>query len=617
MTLSERAFARATLAQAWQDVLDNDLADGTLSPAGQKFEADAEAKLDDLAAKLACHEWKAGGLSPVEIPKENGDMRKLSIPRLADRIVARAILDKVCPLVDPWLGAGAYAFRPGLGVKEAVREVVSWREFGYLFVVRTDIKDCFPNLPKELALARFMEITQADEWMDRVVTMLAHRRIDGKSKIPPGVPQGCPLSPMLANLVLMDMDEVLLNKGFPVIRYADDLAIMAESKEEAMEALNAAKSAVEELGMELNSEKTAIMDFETGFSFLGEDFNPRYPPLIDRLEEPSRRTLYVAQPGGKVALRKGRIKVFSKNNEELLDAPQSQVARLIVFGSTGISAGVRNWALGNNIDMVLASRKGNYVGTLMSHEDAYRPARLRAQLQFADSEESLKLAQAIVRAKLQKQRVLLQRANRKMHAKETAEAIDGLKYFVERIPESKDRSELMGLEGAGAALYFPCLGALFPQDLAFINRSRRPPRDVTNSALSYLYTVMLGECVNALQAVGLDPGIGVLHSEDEDRPSLALDLMEEFRPFVVDNCVWRAAMLGALKGNHGYEEGGGIYLTKSGRAAVVEAYERRMLQQTSALSGFSGTIRRHLYRQAQRLRSAIMDGEEWSGLSWR
>lgn len=253
-TLSQCAFNRESLERAWKTVLANDLADGELSSAGRRFEADYQTKLDDLATELFNHIWEAGTLTPIEIPKNDG-MRQLHIPTIADRIVARAILDAVNAAVDPLLGAGSFAFRPGLGVNEAVREVAMWRQFGFSCVARTDVKDCFPTLPREIAVDRLFDILQADEWFERVVIMLTHRRIGHKGRVAPGVPQGCPLSPMLANLVLTDVDEALQNAGFPVIRYADDIAIMAESVEEGKEALDVTRKQVEGLGMELNTEK--------------------------------------------------------------------------------------------------------------------------------------------------------------------------------------------------------------------------------------------------------------------------------------------------------------------------------------------------------------------------
>src|SRR5664280_3142719 len=103
---------------------------------------------------------------------------------------------------------------------------------------------------------------------------------------------------------------------------------------------------------------------------------------------------------------------------------------------------------------------------------------------------------------------------------------------------------------------------LLPASLNFRGRTRRPPLDVANAALSYTYAVLLGEAVSALGAAGLDPAVGMLHADDDMRPSLALDLIEEFRPLIVDQIVVAVARRGELRLEHGPSRGG-----RAGRAA--------------------------------------------------
>ena len=261
------------------------------------------------------------------------------------------------------------------------------------------------------------------------------------------------------------------------------------------------------------------------------------------------------------------------------------------------------------------------LGSYVAEGSGLRSDRLRAQIRHSDSAEALGLGRAIVEAKVQKQIVILQRFGRRDHGELVRDAISSMRRVLMLLPDCQTTPEAMGIEGAAAAVYFPVLGALMPEGLKFQHRSRQPPLDVANSALSFLYTVMLGECVTALYAAGLDPGIGVLHTDDERRPSLALDLLEEFRPMVVEQVVVSSARLGALKASHSRVEEGrsGVMLTKGGREALLEAYERRMLTRTrGAIPDFGGTIRRHLYRQAQRLQASISDPSvQWTGMSWR
>lgn len=379
--------------------------------------------------------------------------------------------------------------------------------------------------------------------------------------------------------------------------------------------------------MALGADKTQVMSFDEGFTFLGEDFGPRYPTALTdaRVEEPDRKVVYVAAQGSGVHIAKGRLIVESSDDIELLSVPVSQVGRVVVFGAVGVSAGVRAWAVATDVDVVFASPRGSYQASLVGAGAGARVSRLRRQVVVSapGSPEGLTVAKAIVEAKIAKQVVLLRRLTDPSAAEAVASAVGTMQSCARMLPDCHDQSEVMGLEGAAAAAYFPALGQLMPTDLRFTTRSRQPPRDIANSALSFLYTVLLGECVTALYAAGLDPAFGLLHSDKDRRPSLALDLQEEFRPLVVDQVVAEAARQGRLRAEHARLEGNtrdaGVLLTKAGREVLLDGYERRMLRQTKgALPDFAGTWRRHLYRQAQRLAAAIMDPtQRWTGLSWR
>lgn len=621
--LGQRAFTVDALRDSWRTLWANDQEDGSVSYGVARFAVDPDAGLTTLATQLAGGKYSPKSLTEVQVTM--GDkIRTLHIPPVEDRIVARAMLVAVTPFIDEELGSCAFAYRPGLGVTDAVQEVVRLREEGLVWVLRTDIRDCFPSIPADLALRRFSALIPDEHLAQLMEAFLLRtfRTSSGRYLRVEGLPQGCPLSPMLANLVLVDVDRALLDRGFPTVRYGDDLVVACASADEAWEAARVTSKAVEEMGMELGADKTEVMSFEQGFAFLGDDFGPRYPPHLPdlRVREPEEKVLYVGLQGGRVRIAQGRLLVESKDDVGVIDVPTTQVGRIVCFGSVGLSAGARSWALANDVDIVLASRSGNYLGTMLSHGRRYRPARLRAQLAMDESAQATAIGRAMVAGKIRKQQVVLQRANRPAQADDVRDVVGQLSELLRMVPDATNSNELMGLEGAAARFYFPCLGALMPEELRFTLRSRQPPMDVPNAALSFLYTILLGECVTALHAAGLDPAIGVLHSDQDNRPSLALDLMEEFRPYIVDQVVLHLARRKTLTADCGRPEPSkGILLTKAGREAVLDGYEVRMLQSTSgALPEFTGTLRRHVYRQAQRLRASIMDhNEPWTGLSWR
>jgi CRISP-associated protein Cas1 len=613
------------LAEAWAGVLASDRADGVLSAGVTRFaEADKD-HLAEISAQLIAGKYEPGVLTLVTLPRPDREARVLHIPTVRDRVVERSILAVVTPLIDPWLGPFSYAYRPGLGVADAAQAIARLRDEGLSWVARTDLHDCFGTLPVSV-LRRMLAVLIEDAGLLNLIERLLSRRAAarGAAAVVKGLAQGSPLSPLWANFVLTGFDTRVTTAGFPLVRYSDDIVALAADRDEAWEAMRVMNEAATELGMKLGADKSAVMSFDEGFSFVGEDFGPRYPPALadHRVEEPVRRVLYLGMQGAHAHLEAGRVIVDSPSDEELLNVPSGSVERIVCFGAIGISAGLRSWALASEVDLVFLSRRGAYLGHAWPAAGGRRIARLRSQLAVADdSVRLLPFARAVVDAKVRKQMILLQRFARRDNHEAVMVAVRQIDQLLAMLPECTTRDEAMGIEGASAREYFGALSQILPESMRFNGRSRQPPEDVINAALSYGYAIILAESVSALCAAGLDPAIGMLHAEQERRPSLALDLMEEFRPLIVDQVVVAAARRGELRPEHGHRVEGdhGVLLTKAGREVLVAGYERRMLQHTrGALPGLSGSLRRHLYRQAQRVAAYIEDREAiWTGLSWR
>lgn len=635
--LAEHAFSERSLGIAWKKVQKRESDDGNLAPSILKFQEDAEEKILRLSEALLDGSYKPYQFTEVDI-ETNGKERTLHIPAVQDRIVARAILATTTSRIDPLLGASAFGYRPGLGVADAVQAVVDAREAGLKWVLRTDVDDCFPSLSPDIAFDRFTQAVHDTEITDVVEQLLGRTVGNGKMRgtTLPGLPLGCPLSPVLMNLVLVDLDDALNAAGFTVVRYADDIVVVGESKEELEDAARFCQRILRSFNMQLGDDKTDIMTFDDGFAFLGEDFGPKYPPAmpLQRVQEPENRVLYLGAQTAHARISKGRLIVEDRQKgggnggahggskpTKLFDVPCGHVSRIVAFGSVAISSGLRSWAMYNGVDIVLASRRGSYLGIMQGTKTETHSARLIAQVEINDTPRQLEISCAIIRAKIHKQIVVLQRFSKREAEEKVSNAITNMRKFMTMLDDTASIDEAMGLEGAAAKEYFAAYGSLLPDELAFTTRSRQPPLDLANASLSFLYTVLLGECVTALRAAGMDPGLGVLHSPQAKRPSLALDLLEEFRPLVADQVVLNAARRNRLTSKHARKDpkGQGILLTKKGREEILKAYEERMLQVVKgSIPDFAGSIRRHLYRQAQRLAGTIMhDDYEWSGMSWR
>ena len=248
-------------------------------------------------------------------------------------------------------------------------------------------------------------------------------------------------------------------------------------------------------------------------------------------------TLYVTQQDTVLRKTDERLKVTQKGTT-LLDVPMLKVSQVVLLGRVTVTAATVQALLERQTPVCYLSPHGRFIGRIepaLSKNVVLRSAQYRAAFTPA---VSLALAREMVRGKLTNMRVLLQRANRGVDNPAIARAVARLKDTLATLDDSPALDHLRGLEGAGSAVYFGVFNHLIKaDDVRFVKRVRRPPTDPVNALLSFGYALLAGDIQSAVNAVGFDPYQGYLHVEHYGRPALALDLMEEFRPLIVDSVV--------------------------------------------------------------------------------
>ncbi len=210
------------------------------------------------------------------------------------------------------------------------------------------------------------------------------------------------------------------------------------------------------------------------------------------------------------------------------------------------------------------------------------------------------VARAIVEGKIRNQRTLVRRSL----GTGAKRPLAYLAFCAKQSQRARSEDELLGLEGSAARTYFECFGAMLRAGMGFdfTSRNRRPPRDPVNALLSFAYALLVRDAVAALLSVGLEPGLGVFHRMRPGRPSLALDLAEEFRPLIADSVVLSACNTGEIEPGHFVASGIGVALNEHGRRSFISAYERRLSATVEhPLFGYSASYRRILSIQARLL----------------
>lgn len=287
--------------------------------------------------------------------------------------------------------------------------------------------------------------------------------------------------------------------------------------------------------------------------------------------------------------------------------PLREVERVVATESTQFTASALAALLRREIPVAFLSRSGRFTGAFHPAGPAHGAWRLRQYRAALDEAFSLRMAGRIVAAKLYNQRRVLQRlaGNRGLPS---GPAVARLGALMNDLARAGTVDELRGLEGAGAAVYFVDWASHLPEAFPFERRSQRPPLNAVNACLSFGATLLYQEMASCLHAHGLDPALGVLHATTDGRWSLALDLMEPFRPVLTEALALDVFTHGILNAGHFTPRHSGIYLDETGRAKFLVQYERRMERLfLSECAGHRTSLRQQVEAQAVMLKAALAE----------
>jgi len=276
-SLMDKVYAPKTLMAAWAKVQANKGAAGVDGQSIERFAAQPDKYLAELSVALREGAYQPQAVKRVDIPKGDGKLRPLGIPTVKDRIVQQAVRLAIEPIFEQGFAEGSYGFRPGRGCKDALREVDRLIKEGYTHVVDADLAAYFDSIPHEALMARVEAKVSDGRVLDLIRGWLKAEILRGLERWTPtqGSPQGAVISPLLANIYLDPLDKLMAERGFRMVRYADDFVVLCESREAAEAALAEVQAWVTANGLRLHPDKTHIANCAKkgrGFEFLGYRF---------------------------------------------------------------------------------------------------------------------------------------------------------------------------------------------------------------------------------------------------------------------------------------------------------------------------------------------------------
>jgi RNA-directed DNA polymerase len=287
-SLIDKLHPEATLRAAFAQVKANRGAAGVDHVSVEHYAKELDANLRRLSEELRTGSYRPQQIRRHYIPKPGSqEMRPLGIPTVRDRLVQTALRMVLEPIYEKDFAAHSYGFRPGRGCKDALRRVQDLLKVGYVHIVDADLKSYFDTIPKDRLKALIGRKVTDGRIMALIASFLEQGVLDGTQEWTPeqGTPQGAVVSPLLSNIYLDPLDHLMAERGFEMVRYADDFVVMCRSEEDAAAALAVVQQWTVEAGLTLHPTKTRLVnEREHGFDFLGYHFKAgsRWPRTKSR-----------------------------------------------------------------------------------------------------------------------------------------------------------------------------------------------------------------------------------------------------------------------------------------------------------------------------------------------
>lgn len=313
--------------------------------------------------------------------------------------------------------------------------------------------------------------------------------------------------------------------------------------------------------------------------------------------------LYVTEQGACVAKRGDRI-IVEKEGKEILEIECFKLRVLLLFGYVQVTTQALRQLLSHEIETAFLTMDGQLLGQLTPVTPKNVFLRINQVRSLDDAEFVLNVAKVIVDAKVSNALVLLMEFQKNHSETDIRAKIDSLRVAIAGISDVTAHESLLGVEGNAASAYWHAFSSMCRGEMKFEKRVKRPPTDPVNSLLSFGYSMVFARIQSLLDAVGLDPYIGFFHQPHYGRPSLAADLLEEFRAPLVDRFTLSLVNKRIMTSDDFqlHEETGGIRLTRNGMKKYFVRFEEYLAKKLAGFDepelDFNGLVKRQIERLA-------------------
>lgn len=572
--------------------------------------------------------YTMGLIKQSEIVNYKGKHRTISLMNSSDRLIYRATFQALNSVIDPKLSEYSYAYREKKGVLEAVKQAADYMESGYIWCVEFDIQNFFDNIDHQILVEKLQHYISDEKVMNLLVIYLNCTVVDDHITFQKdeGILQGGPLSPLLSNVYLDELDKYMEENGYHFCRFGDDINIYCKTYNAALECLNEIRNHIEnQERLPLNHKKTGVFK-GVNRKYLGYRFTLKGAKIIAKHEKKAYRTVYrdwyttgiqridnnyhLINEG---ILTKRDFNILFENEDGKKYIPVETTDSLYIYSNVIITGNFFEFANDRGLNLCFVDRYGEKVGAFVPQNNRRNIKTELKQLRLYDSEKDrLCLAKKLEIASLSNIRANLKYYQRRKESSKIQTSVDKMSEYIRKINETTNISNLMLIEAQARQNYYQCFNFIIENpDFKFEKGTRRPPRDAINALISFGNTLLYQRIANEINRTGLDIRIGIIHAAGVRPESLNLDLADIFKPILVDRTIFTLINRKMINSSDFVEvEDNGIYISGNGKKIFIREFESKIYQKIN-IDGQERTYDYVIKREIQNLKRHIEFGEKY------
>ncbi len=550
---------------------------------------------EDIIQSIHLGKYTPGIVQKREIVNSKGKRRGIVTINSCDRLLLHVLTQCISEYVQPILSEHLYSYRKGMGCREAASCAAEYIESGKTWVAEIDVKNYFDSIPIDRLISKLARIIE-DKEVVKLVERFLSCQVDDDGELvflKTGLLQGSPISPVLSNIYLSDLDKYL-DDNYCFFRYGDNINIYCENYEDAIRARHIVKDRLADEELMVHEKKGGIFLGKTR-QCLGYEFYEKDDHIYVTRSSSHRRNIYNRWHNSSVqrinkeyhlinegVLTRKDFTLLFENEEGKHYIPVEAVESINVYSNITISSGFLEYANSEHLQISFVDKAGENIGTFIP-ATARRNLNIEAEqiLLLKNEAEHLELARRLQKANVFNLRAILRYYARRGADSIISDTIELMSRIIKQMDESANLNSLMIYEAQARQKYYKCFNSILRDEgFLFIQRTRRPPRDPINALISFGNTLLYQRFAHRINMSALDIRFGIVHNSSQRSESLNLDLADLFKPVLVDRTIFTLVNKGMINAFSDFREveNGGIYLSNDGKRTFIEEFENKLAQ---------------------------------------